>query len=92
MNTQETPKMLDEVEKKKKYQSQINYDKRKKQEDDNYRKKKNEMVRKRNAERYATDEAYRLKVREAARARNKKIMDIYKNNKQVFAQLSISVI
>jgi hypothetical protein len=50
------------------------------------------MVRKRNAERYATDEAYRLKVREAARSRNKKIMDIYKNNKEVFAQLSISVV
>ena len=85
--------MPENVDKKKnKYQSQINYDKRKKQEDDEYRKKKNEMSRTRNAERYATDEIYRQKVKDASKLRNKKIMQIYKDNKVLFQQLSTIVV
>ena len=73
---------------KNKYQSQINYDKKRKQEDDEYRKKKNELVRKRNYERYHSDPLFAQKIKEAAKIRTKKIMDIYKENKEVFKNLS----
>jgi hypothetical protein len=76
--------------KKNKYQAQIDYDKKRKQEDEEYRKKKNELVRKRNYERYHSDEAFKTKIKEAAKARTRKIMEIYKENKEVFKSLSKS--
>lgn len=74
---------------KKKYQSQIDYDKKRKQEDEEYRKKKNELVRKRNYERYHSDPLYAAKIKEAAKARTKKILQIYKENKEVFKSLGV---
>ena len=79
--------LLDEI-KKNKYQAQINYDKKRKEVDPEYKKKKNELVRKRNYERYHSDPEFAAKIKEAAKLRTKKIMDIYKENKDVFKSLS----
>ena len=79
--------LLDEI-KKNKYQAQINYDKKRKEIDPEYKKKKNELVRKRNYERYHSDPLFAQKIKDAAKMRTKKIMDIYKDNKEVFKSLS----
>ena len=76
--------------KKNKYQSQINYDKKRKEIDPEYKKKKNELVRKRNAERYKTDPEYRQRIIDASKIRNRKILDIYKENKELFKSLSMN--
>ena len=77
----------DEI-KKNKYQSQINYDKKRKEVDPEYRKKKNELVCKRNYEGYHSDPEFAQKIKDAAKLRTKRIMDIYKENKDVFKSLS----
>ena len=82
----ETP--IAEATKKSKYQSQNNYHKKRYNDDPDYRKKKNEMVRKRNYERYHSDPAFAAKVKEASKSRTKKIMEIYKENKELFQNLS----
>ncbi len=74
---------------KKKYQAQIDYDKKRKQEDEEYKKKKNELVRKRNYERYHSDPIFAAKIKEAAKARTKKIVVIYKENKEIFKSLGV---
>lgn len=78
-----------EAPKKSKYQSQNAYHKKRYNEDPEYRAKKNEMVRRRNAERYANDSEYREKLKNAAKMRTKKIMEIYKENKEVFKSLGL---
>ena len=88
---EQAPKTLEVIliddKKKKKYQAQIDYDKQRKQNDPEYKAKKNEIVRKRNYERYHNDPAYAAKVKEAAKARTKKILEIYKENKEIFKSL-----
>ncbi len=79
---------ISDDKKKSKYHKQIVYDKKRKLDDPEYRKKKNELVRLRNAERYKTDPEYAAKIKLAAKMRTKKIMEIYKDNKEVFKSLS----
>ena len=81
--------ILIDDKKKKKYQAQIDYDKQRKQTDPEYRAKKNELVRKRNYERYHSDPAFKARIVEAAKARTKRIMNIIKENKEVFKSLGL---
>ena len=86
----ETPNIPDitcDNKTKSKYKAQIEYDKKRKQDDPEYKKKKNELVRKRNYERYHSDPLFAQKIKDVAKARTKKIMDIYKENKDVFKSL-----
>ena len=91
---EDLPKILEicitDDKKKSKYHKQIEYDKKRKIEDPEYRKKKNELVRLRNAERYKSDPEYAAKIKLAAKLRTKKIMEIYKDNKEVFKSLSLT--
>jgi hypothetical protein len=94
MSEEDLPKISEicilDDKKKSKYHKQIEYDKKRKQEDPEYKKKKNELVRVRNAERYKTDPEYRQKIIDASKVRNRKILDIYKENKELFKSLSMN--
>jgi hypothetical protein len=74
---------MTEIPVKSKYISQINYDKRMKEENPEYKMKKNEMVKNRNKYRYDNDPEYRQKCIERARIRNIKVREVYNTYKSI---------